>query len=38
MKKLLSLPPHVVEDFHRITGLGRDEYFCTSDPADRKLG
>ena len=38
MKKLLSLPPNVVGAFHDITGLGPDEYFCTSDPADRKLG
>lgn len=38
MKKLLSLPPNVVGSFHEITGLSRDEYFCTSDPADHKLG
>lgn len=38
MKKLLSLPPNVVNCFHEITGLPAGEYFCTSDPADRKLG
>lgn len=38
MKKLLSLPPNVVESFHDITGLDHQEYFCTSDPADKKLG
>lgn len=38
MKKLLSLPPNVVASFHNITGLSREEYYCTSDPADRKLG
>lgn len=38
MKKLLSLPPHVVDCFHDIAGCDPDEYFCTSDPAGRKLG
>ena len=38
MKKLLSLPPHVVDCFHDITGLSEDEWFCGSDPTDRKLG
>ena len=38
MKKLLSLPPHVVDNFHDITGLSRDEFFCTSDPVGHKLG
>lgn len=38
MKKLLSLPPNLVECFHRVTGLGRDEYFCTCDPVGHKLG
>lgn len=38
MKKLLSLPPNVVESFHDITGVSRDEYFCTSDPADHRVG
>ena len=38
MKKLLSLPPNLVEHFHEITGLSADEWFCTSDPVGRKLG
>lgn len=38
MKKLLSLPPNLVDKFHEITHLSRDEYFCTSDPIGRKLG
>ena len=38
MKKLLSLPPNVVDCFHDITGLGIDEYFCTCDPVGQKLG
>lgn len=38
MKCLLSLPPHVVGAFHKITGLSPEHYFCTSDPQDRKLG
>ncbi|MCH5325624.1 MAG: bifunctional fucokinase/L-fucose-1-P-guanylyltransferase [Duncaniella sp.] len=36
--KLLSLPPNLVDVFHRITGLPSDEYFCTSDPIGTKLG
>lgn len=38
MKKLLSLSPHLVDNFHEITGLSREEYFCTSDPVGHKLG
>ena len=38
MKKLLSLPPNLVGNFHDITGLSRDEWFCTNDPVGRKLG
>ena len=38
MKKLLSLPPNVASVFHDITHLTREEYFCTCDPAHRKLG
>ena len=38
MKKLLSLPPNLVECFHDGTGLSRDEYFCTHDPIGHKLG
>ncbi len=38
MKKLLSLPPNLVECFHDITGLDRSEWFCTNDPIGKKLG
>ncbi len=38
MKRLLSLPPGVVDCFHDISRKSSDLYFCTSDPADRKLG
>ena len=38
MKKLLSLPPNLVECFHDITGYSRDEWFCTNDPVGHKLG
>lgn len=38
MKKLLSLPPNLVDCFHDVTGLSRDEWFCTNDPIGQKLG
>ena len=38
MKILLSLPPNLVDCFHDITGLSRDEYFCTCDPVGHRLG
>jgi len=38
MKKLLSLPPNLVGQFHKITNLDEREYFCGNDPIDRKLG
>lgn len=38
MHTLLSLPPNVVSTFHEITGLTPNEWFCTHDPIDRKLG
>ncbi len=38
MKKLLSLPPNLVECFHDITGKSREEWFCTNDPIGAKLG
>ncbi|CCY66312.1 gHMP kinase protein [Prevotella sp. CAG:1124] len=38
MKRLLSLPPNLVNCFHEITGYSRDEWFCTSDPVGCKLG
>ena len=38
MKKLLSLPPNLVGSFHEVTGLCREEYFCTCDPIGHRLG
>ena len=38
MKKLLSLPPNLVGVFHEVTGLPREEYFCTCDPVGHRLG
>ena len=38
MKKLLSLPPNLVDCFHEVTGLRTDEYFCTCDPIGQRLG
>ena len=38
MKKLLSLPPNLVECFHDIEGADPSEWFCTSDPVGAKLG
>ena len=38
MKKLLSLPPNLVDCFHDIERADRNEWFCTSDPVGRKLG
>ena len=38
MKKLLSLPPNVVDSFHDITGLDHQSYYCTAHPATANLG
>jgi hypothetical protein len=38
MKKLLSLPPNLVECFHDVTNFSKEEWFCTNDPIGRKLG
>lgn len=38
MKKLLSLPPNLAGTFHEVTGRSTNEYFCTHDPVDHKLG
>lgn len=38
MKKLLSLPPNLVECFHEVERAGHEEWFCTSDPVGSKLG
>lgn len=38
MKKLLSLPPNLVECFYDVEKADRKEWFCTSDPIGSKLG
>lgn len=38
MKKLLSLPPNLVDCFHEIENADPNEWFCTSDPVGSKLG
>lgn len=38
MKKLLSLPPNLVECFHDVAHVEKSEWFCTSDPVGSKLG
>ncbi|MBQ0049756.1 MAG: bifunctional fucokinase/L-fucose-1-P-guanylyltransferase [Bacteroidales bacterium] len=38
MKRLLSLPPNLVDCFHEVERVSRDEFFCTSDPIGKKLG
>ena len=38
MKKLLSLPPNLVECFHDLEKVNHEEWFCTSDPIGHKLG
>ena len=38
MKKLLSLPPNLVECFYDVEKVDRTEWFCTSDPVGSKLG
>ncbi len=32
------MPPNLVDAFHKVTGLDRNEYFCTSDPVGARLG
>ena len=38
MKKLLSLPPNLVDCFHDIENVSPKEWFCTSDPVGCRLG
>lgn len=38
LKTLLSLPSNLVNSFHELEGVKRNEWFCTSDPIDAKLG
>ena len=37
-KYLLSLPLNVAGQFNQLTGLNKEEWFCTSDPSDCRLG
>ncbi|WP_294079895.1 bifunctional fucokinase/fucose-1-phosphate guanylyltransferase [Proteiniphilum sp. UBA5384] len=38
MRRLLSLPPNAVKDYHRLHHRSENEWFCTSDPRDKRLG
>ncbi|NDV67129.1 bifunctional fucokinase/fucose-1-phosphate guanylyltransferase [Bacteroides sp. 224] len=38
MKRLLSLPPNLVEYFYDLESKDSREWFCTSDPIGKKLG
>lgn len=38
MKKLISLPPHLANDFNSLTGLNSDEWFSASDPVGKRVG
>lgn len=38
MKKLLSLPPNLVDCFHSIENVDTEEWFCASDPVGARLG
>lgn len=38
MKYLLSLPRNLVKYFHNLTGTDALSFFCTSDPADGRVG
>lgn len=38
IKRLLSLPPNLIECFHEIEEVNREDWFCTSDPVGQKLG
>ena len=38
MRKLLSLPPNAVKDYYRLHDRSREEWFCTSDPREKRLG
>ena len=38
IRKILSLPPNLVDCFHDVTGLSHEEFFCTCDPIGHRLG
>lgn len=38
MKKLLSLPENLVNQFHQLEEVSKTDFFCTADPAGTKVG
>ena len=38
MRKLLSLPPNAVKDYYKLNNRNSEDWFCTSDPRDMRLG
>lgn len=38
MRRLLSLPPNAVKDYTQLHHRSGNEWFCTSDPRDKRLG
>ena len=38
MKKLLSLPPNLIENIYSLEHLETREWFCTSDPVGHRVG
>ena len=38
IKKLLSLPKNLVKNFHSVGPFNHNEWFCTSDPSNTKIG
>lgn len=38
MKKLVSLPSNLVDQFHTLENVNRSEWFCSSDPAEKYVG
>lgn len=38
MQKLLSLPPNLINSFHKLEEVNHTDWFCTSDPVGTKLG
>ena len=38
MKKLLSLPPNAVKNYHSLNNRSEKDWYCTSDPIGQRLG
>jgi len=38
MKYLISLPEQAVSGFYKISGKPEETWYCTSDPAGKKVG